>query len=171
MAGQLIFRGDDKWLLRAYAGRDAASGRRRYKSVTFRGSRAEARARLDQLVRDQREWRPTEAGMSVDAFLDQWLERVASNKYAYKTFQNYQYCLGLDVRPVIGLMPMAAARRRTCSVSSPGCARRVPARTRAAAFSLSCRAHSTWPSSGASSRKIRPLRCRFRAARRRRCAR
>jgi integrase len=108
MAGQLIFRGDDKWLLRAYAGRDAASGRRRYKSVTFRGSRAEARARLDQLVRDQREWRPTDAGMSVDAFLDQWLERVASNKYAYKTFQNYQYCLGHYVRPVIGLMPMAA---------------------------------------------------------------
>jgi integrase len=46
--------------------------------------------------------------MSVDAFLDQWLERVASNKYAFKTFQNYRYCLGLDVRPVIGLLPMAA---------------------------------------------------------------
>lgn len=108
MAGQLIFRDDDKWLLRVYAGRDAASGRRRYKSVTFRGSKAEARARLDQLVRDQREWRPIEAGMSVDAFLDQWLERVASNKYAFKTFQNYRYCLGLDVRPVIGHLPMAA---------------------------------------------------------------
>lgn len=107
MAGQLIFRGDDKWLLRAYAGRDAASGRRRYKSVTFRGSRAEARARLDQLVRDQRAWRPSEAGMTVDAFLDQWLERFASNKYAFKTFQNYRYCLGLDVRPVIGLLSMA----------------------------------------------------------------
>jgi integrase len=107
MSGQLIFRGDDKWLLRAYAGRDAASGRRKYKSVTFRGSRAEARARLDQLVRDQREWRPSEAGMTVDAFLDQWLERVASNKYAFKTFQNYRYCLGLDVRPVIGLLSMA----------------------------------------------------------------
>lgn len=45
--------------------------------------------------------------MTVNAFLDQWLERVASNKYAFKTFQNYQYCMGLDVRPVIGPMPIA----------------------------------------------------------------
>jgi integrase len=107
-AGQLIFRGEDKWLLRAYAGRDAGSGRRRYKSVTFRGSHAEARARLDQLVRDQRQWRPSQPGPSVDEFLDQWLERVASNKYAYKTFENYRYCVGLDVRPAIGTIPMSA---------------------------------------------------------------
>jgi Phage integrase, N-terminal SAM-like domain len=107
MSGQLIFRGDDKWLLRAYAGRDSGSGRRRYKSVTFRGSRNDALARLDQLVLDQREWRPSQASVTVNEFLDQWLERVASNKYAFKTFQNYQYCVGLDVRPVIGAVRMS----------------------------------------------------------------
>jgi integrase len=107
MPGQIIFKGEDKWLLRAYAGRDAASGRRRYKSVTFRGSKAEARSRLDQLVLDQREWKQSDSGVTVDGFLDQWLERVASNKYAFKTFQNYEYCVGLDVRPVIGRLPVA----------------------------------------------------------------
>lgn len=107
MPGQLIFRGDDKWLLRAYAGRDAGSGRRRYKGVTFRGSKIEALARLEQLVIDQREWRPSEPSVTVNEFLSQWLERIASNKYAFKTFQNYEYCLGLDVRPVVGSIPLS----------------------------------------------------------------
>jgi integrase len=58
-------------------------------------------------VLDQREWRPSQASVTVNEFLDQWLERVASNKYAFKTFQNYQYCVGLDVRPVIGAVRMS----------------------------------------------------------------
>ncbi len=107
MSGQIINRGSDKWLLRVYTGRDPVGGKRKYRSVTFRGGKAEARVRLDSLLREHREGRTYPAGMTVNHFLDQWLGRVASNKYAFKTFQNYEYCVGLDVRPVIGRLLMA----------------------------------------------------------------
>jgi integrase len=43
--GQLIQRGEDRWLLRVYVGRDAR-GRRKYMNQTVRGTKKEAQRAL-----------------------------------------------------------------------------------------------------------------------------
>jgi hypothetical protein len=113
MAGQLIKRGGGRWLLRVYRGRDAATGARAYKSVTFRGDRNQARAELDRLLRRQDKGPaggPPSA--TVDEHLDQWFERVAANHYSYKTFENYKGIIAYDVRSLIGRVKLSELEPR-----------------------------------------------------------
>lgn len=103
MPGQIINRGKNKWLLRVYKGKDAQTGARLYKSVTFKGDRAEARAELDRILRRQAEGHVIRSSnMTLDEHLDDWFERFASNHYAYKTLENYKGILAYDVRRLIG---------------------------------------------------------------------
>lgn len=55
MAGQLIKKSDDYWLLRIFKGRDPLTKKRFYKAVKFNGNRDQARAELEKLVRQQAE--------------------------------------------------------------------------------------------------------------------
>lgn len=99
----MINRGRNKYLLRIYKGRDAKTGARLYKSVTFKGDRSQARAELDRLLRRQAEGHVMRSSnMTVVEHLDEWFERVAENRYAYKTLENYRGILAYDVRPLIG---------------------------------------------------------------------
>lgn len=103
MAGQIIAKGRGKWLLRVYKGRDAKTGARLYKSITFKGDRSEARAELDRLLRRQAEGHVMRSSnMTLDEHLDEWFERFAANHYSYKTLENYRGILAYDVRPLIG---------------------------------------------------------------------
>jgi integrase len=108
MAGQIIPKGRNKWQLRIYTGLHPETKARQYESFTFKGGKAEARTYLDKLIHERLVQRAAQPKQSVNQFLDQWLERVASNKYALKTFQSYTYCLSLDVRPVIGHIIISA---------------------------------------------------------------
>ncbi len=49
--GQMIHRGDRKWLLRVYLGRDP-EGKRKYVAKTFAGTKPEARQALTKMLRD-----------------------------------------------------------------------------------------------------------------------
>jgi hypothetical protein len=53
--GQIISRGDQRWLVRVYQGRNPDSGRRRYLNYTIRSSFRAARLYLDTHLAD---WRP-----------------------------------------------------------------------------------------------------------------
>jgi integrase len=113
MAGQLINRGGGKWLLRVYKGRDARTGARLYRSVTFRGDRGGARAELDRLLRRQAEGHVVgSSNMTVDEHLDEWFERVAANHYSYKTLENYRGILAYDVRSLIGRVRLSELEPR-----------------------------------------------------------
>ncbi len=103
MAGQLIAKGKDKWLLRVYQGKDTVTGKRRYRSVTFIGGKNQARVELDRLLQLQKEghaFKPTQ--MTVNEFFDRWFEMVAANRYSYKTYENYKGIIAYDVRSLIG---------------------------------------------------------------------
>ena len=99
MAGQLIHKGAERWLLRVYTGRDAA-GKRIYRSRKFNGGRNEARAALDEFVNNRGDL--IAGAATVAEHLDAWLRTVARNRYAYKTFVNYRMCLNNDLRKEIG---------------------------------------------------------------------
>lgn len=103
MAGQLISKGEDYWLLRTYSGRDPLTKKRIYKASKFKGDRLQAQAELDRLVRAQADQRNLKAsGITVNEHFDQWFEQVAENRYAYKTLENYKGIIACDVRTRIG---------------------------------------------------------------------
>jgi len=52
MAGQIISRGKDTWLLRVFLGRDPTTGKREYYNETFYGATKEAKAQLLDIVQD-----------------------------------------------------------------------------------------------------------------------
>lgn len=108
MAGQIIAKGRGKWLLRFYTGLHPETRKKQYDSFVFKGGKAEARAHLDKVMRERREAPRPQPDLTVRQFLERWLEIVASNKYAIRTFRNYVYCLGLYVTPFIGHLRLSA---------------------------------------------------------------
>jgi integrase len=102
-AGQIIARGERTWLVRVFMGRDAESGKRKYHNKTIHGTLRDAQAYLN---RSQRErdlgmfFEPTR--MSLDQYLDKWLETAAKPKLRAKTHRDYEALLKRYVRPELG---------------------------------------------------------------------
>lgn len=108
MAGQLIHKRGDRWLLRVYKGRDPLTGKRQYKSITFKGDRNEARAELDRMLRAQKQDKELrEPDQTLNKHLDKWFDVYASNHYRPNTFANYVGIIDYDVRPTIGHLTLS----------------------------------------------------------------
>jgi integrase len=89
-------------------GRDPKSGKRQYHNKTIHGTRKDAQAYLNQAQRDRDLgvfFEPSR--MSLDQYLDKWLETAARPKLRAKTHRDYEALLKRYVRPALG----------TCSVS------------------------------------------------------
>lgn len=107
MAGQLIPKGDRRWLVRVFVGRDEA-GKRRYRSEVVHGTKKQARDRLAELVAEARAGalplvRPAE---TVDQYLDTWLETTAKPSVRARTLHDYTSILRRYVRPHLGKLPL-----------------------------------------------------------------
>jgi len=103
MAGQLIQKSEDYWLLRIYKGRNPLTKQRIYKAVKFEGSREQAQMELDKMVQEQADGvKAKQRDTTVNEHLDQWFDQVVENRYAYKTVDNYRGIVAFDVRPIVG---------------------------------------------------------------------
>jgi len=107
MAGQIIPRGKNVWLVRIYLGRDE-SGKRIYLNKTIHGPRKAAQAWLNQRLTER------DAGVAVkpaqqtlNEYLDRWLETAAKPKVRPKTLLGYRSILDCHVRPALGTRPLA----------------------------------------------------------------
>jgi integrase len=108
MAGQLIQKSVDYWLLRIYKGRDPLTKQRIYKAVKFEGTREQAQIELDKLVQEQADrakLRPSDT--TVNEHFDQWFDQVAENRYTFKTVRNFKGIVAFDVRPIVGQMKLS----------------------------------------------------------------
>ena len=100
-SGQIIPRGERKWLVRWYAGE--VNGRYKYKSKTVRGTKRDAQKYLNSVLRSQDLGlyvEPTRT--TLDAYLDQWLEKSARTRVSPRTFGDYRKLLTRYVRPKLG---------------------------------------------------------------------
>lgn len=101
MAGQLVKRGRDVWLVRVYLGRDGA-GKRKWHNHTVHGRKEDAQRYLTGYLRDRDLGRyagPTR--MTLDELLDRHLKQVARSR-AVTTWQNYRDFCRRYVRPALG---------------------------------------------------------------------
>ena len=110
-AGQIIERGDRRWLIRVYLGRDSETNKRNYHNRTIQGSMREAQAYLTRKLRERDLGRDLEgAKVTLNEYLDRWLETAARPRVRPKTFQDYQGMLQRYVRPVLGERVLTALR-------------------------------------------------------------
>jgi len=101
--GQIIARGDRRWLIRVYLGRDHETKKRNYHNRTIHGSMREAQAYLTRKLRERDLGRDLErAKIALNEYFDRWLETAVGPGVRPKTFQDYQGMLHPYVRPILG---------------------------------------------------------------------
>lgn len=90
MAGQLIERGKNKFLVRVYLGLDA-NGKRKYHNKTIHGGKKEAQKYLNKVLLERDTTGFIEPSKEfLEAYLKRWLEIVAKQRVTAKTYEGYQ---------------------------------------------------------------------------------
>src|ERR1051325_9604353 len=101
--GQIIARGDRRWLIRGYLGRDHENNKRKKHKPTVRGPMREAQAYLTRKLRERDLGRDLEgAKITLTEYLDRWLEAAVKPRVRQKTWQDYEGILRRYIRPGLG---------------------------------------------------------------------
>jgi integrase len=109
--GQIIARGDRRWLIRVYLGRDHETKKRKYHNRTVHGPMREAQAYLTKKLRERDLGRDLEgAKVPLNEYLDRWLETAVKPRVREKTCQDYEGMLRRYIRPNLGEKVLAAMR-------------------------------------------------------------
>jgi integrase len=103
MAGQIINRGERTWLVRVFLGRDPHTGRRRYHNHTVKGTKKDAQRYLNGVLREIDMGSFVEPSkMTLNGYLDHWLETATRPRVREQTFYSYESLLEKHVRPKLG---------------------------------------------------------------------
>ena len=107
--GQIITRGERRWLVRVYLGRDRETRKRTYHNRTIYGSLRYAQAYLTRRLHERDLSRGIEGlHVTVDEFLDHWLKTAVKPKVRGKTYSDYAAMLRRYIRPAIGARMLAS---------------------------------------------------------------
>jgi hypothetical protein len=101
MEGSLRQRGLASWELRVYAGTDADTGRRRYRSATVHGNRADAERALTVFVADVRSTKTIGARSTMSELFEAWF-KIASGSWAPTTTRQTRSMLDRYLHPHLG---------------------------------------------------------------------
>jgi integrase len=109
MAGQIIKRGENTWLVRIFTGRKG-DGKRQYQNHTVHGIKKDAQTWLNDALRKQDLGIPTfQTKTTLADFLDKWLETVAQPRVGERTFRDYEWQLG-HVKIALGNIRLSQLR-------------------------------------------------------------
>jgi len=107
--GQILARGERRWLVRVYLGRNRETRKRTYHNRTVYGSLRHAQAYLTRRLHERDLARGVEGlQVTVDEFLDHWLKTAVEPKVRGKTYSDYATMLRRYIRPVIGTRVLAS---------------------------------------------------------------
>lgn len=106
---QVIKRGERRYLVRVFLGRDR-DGKRRFHNKTFRGTKKEAEgyARDVQAQVDAGTWtgEVDPGGQTVEAFMDYWLDHTAARRVSPFTLDDYRGLARRYIHPTLGKIPL-----------------------------------------------------------------
>jgi len=107
--GQIVGRGRRRWLVRVFLGRDHQTHRRRYLSRTVHGPVRHAQTYLNRVLRERDLGRRVEGvTITLNEFLDLWLETAAKPRLREKSYRSYESLIRRYVRPNLGEHNLAA---------------------------------------------------------------
>ena len=102
MAGQIIERGKNTYLVRIYMGLDA-NGKRKYHNKTIHGNKKDAERYRNKILREKDTGTFVEPSKeTVSEFMDIWLETVAKARVREKTYYSYKEKVRLYIKPHLG---------------------------------------------------------------------
>ncbi len=109
--GQIIPRGDQRWLVRVSFGRDPETRQRKYRSRTICGSFRSAQHYLNARLAECDQGREL-AGedLTLNQYLDRWLELAAWPKLRAKSFRDYRALVARHIRPALGERGLSSLR-------------------------------------------------------------
>jgi integrase len=100
MRGVVEARGDDKWRVRVFAGREG--GKVGWVSLTIDGTKRQAQIALAKLVTEVEAGQATRSHpTSVAEQLDRWLTDIAPTRSGY-TVREHRRCIEHDIKPALG---------------------------------------------------------------------
>jgi hypothetical protein len=101
-AGQIIKRGEKKYLIRIFLGRDDATGKRTWHNKTFHGTQTDAQKRLTMALRRREMGEPIEdTERSLSVWLDEWL-KVKAKTVRPRTLEIYTENITRHIKPALG---------------------------------------------------------------------
>ena len=101
MQGNIRQRGPTSWELRAYVGRDPATGRKRYVTKTVRGGKRDAQRALTALVHGAQEGMLSRSRATVGDLLEAWFDH-ANADLSPKTVRETRGYLDRNLIPALG---------------------------------------------------------------------
>ncbi len=100
MAGQLIDKGNNKYMVRVYLGADD-NGKRKYHNKTIKG-KTEAQKYLNKILHQKDTGTFVDSGkITIEKHFENWFE-VVKNRVSSKTFSGYRDIVRLHIIPAIG---------------------------------------------------------------------
>lgn len=103
MTGHVRRRGDRSWELKFDVGADPATGRRRTRYASFKGTKREAEIELAKLVAAAAKGEQVDPSrITVAEFLDRWKRDWAESNVSPKTLERYVELMELHLKPRIG---------------------------------------------------------------------
>jgi integrase len=110
MAGQIIKRGDDTWLVRIFRGREA-NGKRQYLNTTIKGKKKDAETYLSKTLAAISTGTFVEpSSLTVNSYLEKWLERIAKTRVSERTYRGYEWLLKNRVSTTLGNKKLSDVR-------------------------------------------------------------
>jgi len=113
MAGQIIKRGNRTFVVRIFQGRNA-NGKRRYLNKTMWGNKKDAEAYLSATLAAISTGTFVEpSGLTLDDYLNRWLDAAAKPQVSERTFAEYTALLRRYVRKPLGKTTLSDLRPLT----------------------------------------------------------
>ena len=111
MAGQIISKGERKWLVRIFQGRDPNTGKKKYFNKQINGNKKDAQKYLNATLREMDLGTFVEpANLTLSDYLDQWLQAAAKPRVRERTYTWYEELLKSYVRPALGSKALSDVR-------------------------------------------------------------
>lgn len=108
MTGSITKRGKGTYFLRISLGRDEQTGKRIYRTSTVHGTKKEAEQVLREMVRQYESGGVVSVDrVSLNAYLQEWLQVAKKNSVGERTFQNYSAHIERYVAKSIGPLPLS----------------------------------------------------------------
>lgn len=102
-AGQIIRRGDRKFVVRVYMGTNATTGKREYMNRTVHGSKEDAQRTLNSMLRERDLGTLREPDRTdLAAYLDEWIAIVATPRVRIRSLETYKNVLERYIKPELG---------------------------------------------------------------------
>lgn len=105
--GQIIARGERRWLVRWHQG-CGADGQRIYRAKTIHGTKRDAQAELNKVLRSRDTGEYVEPNkLTLSDYVEHWLRDAAAPKVSPRTLEGYRIMLEKHVLPVLGSQRLA----------------------------------------------------------------